>query len=144
MVLNILDAGSFYQKNDKHIPGMDSSARKRQKNFIFYMAWGVATSMQLTGARKIFDLMPLKFQWVLAMAVPLLKEINDRIIEKFICKAATSETIVLVKVLGKLTNSIMFSFWVAVFLVTSATETTGYVLLGINFCLNLQLCYKAI
>ena len=123
---------------------MDPGVRKRQINFIFYILWGIATSMQLIGARKIFDLMPQHIQWVLAVAVPLLKEINDRIFEKFITKAATSETIVLVKILGKLTNNVMFSFWIAVFLVTSATETTGYVLLGINFCLNLRLCYKAI
>ena len=123
---------------------MSSGVRKRQMNFIFYILWGIATSMQLIGARKIFDLMPLDFQWVLALAVPILKEINDRINEKFITKTATSETIVLTKILGKLTNNVMFSFWIAVFLVTSATETTGYVLLGINFCLNLQLCYRAI
>ena len=123
---------------------MDSSLRRRQMNFIFYISWSLATAMQLFGARKIFDLMPLDFQWVLAVAVPILKEINDRIIVKLISKAASSDTTVIVKILGKLTNNAMFSFWIAVFLVTSATETTGYVLLGINFCLNLQLCYKAI
>ena len=123
---------------------MDSSIHKRHMHFIFYISWGLATSMQLTGARKIFDIVPKHFQMVLALAVPLLKEINDRIIENLIGKAATSENIVPAKILGKLTNNATFSFWIAVFLVTSATESTGYVLLGINFCLNLQLCYKAI
>ena len=71
-------------------------------------------------------------------------EINDRIIEKFISKAATPEILVPVKILGKLTSNVMFSFWIAVFLATSATQTTSYVILGINFCLNLRLCYRVI
>ena len=123
---------------------MNATTRKRQRMFLFYILWSSAIALQLMVARKMFDKTPLEFQWVIAILVPILKEINDLIIDKLIREAATPKNIFQVRTMGKLTTNIMFSFWIAVFLATSATETSGYVLLGINFCFNLILCKKAI
>ena len=81
-------------------------------------------------------------QWLYALVVPLTKAINDRIIEKFITESALPENIVEAKFIGKISNNIAYSFWLAITLATSATEVTGHVLLGINFCINLGLCSR--
>ena len=69
-----------------------------------------------------------------------LRKIKLQLIKKFFLLKFTQISTLTVILIQHAT----FSFWIAVFLVTSATESTGYVLLGINFCLNLQLCYKSI
>ena len=117
---------------------------KRQNAFIYYLLWSSLVTFQLHGIGKMFDLVPLNFQWMLAIIVPLIKHMNDYVIGKLISKAATFDNIVDTKLLGKITTGLMFSFWIAVFLATSATQVTGYVLLSINFVMNLILCIQAI
>ena len=78
------------------------------------------------------------------MIVPATKEINDRIINRFITKSALPENVVEASFIGKISNNVAYSFWLAITLATSATVATGFVLLGINFCINLVLCFQAL
>ena len=81
-------------------------------------------------------------QWFIGLILPLAKEITDRIKDKMITKAALPENLVRAKFFGKITTNVQFSFMLTINLGTTATQTTGYVLLAIIFLLNMVLCYK--
>lgn len=49
-----------------------------------------------------------------------------------------------VKSIGKIMNNIIYSYWLATACAVFATKTTEYVLLGINFVVDMKLCYTAI
>ena len=84
------------------------------------------------------------FQWMIALAVPLTKEINDRIIGFFMTKSASSGNLMETKFIGNIKINLLYSFWTAVTLGQIATKSTEVVLLGINFLINMRLCYKVI
>ena len=114
------------------------------KNVNAVLLWFSFVAFQLIVITKVLDKTPHEFQWLAALVVPISKEINDRIISRLITKAALPENIIEAVFAGKITNNISYSFWLAISLATSVTEITGYVLLGINFCINLPLCFKAL
>ena len=121
----------------------DALFRRRRLAYFYYLAWGSFLGIQLLGLAKLFKEIPSDFQWVLGISVPLIKEINDRILEKLISRASSSETIFDAHLVAKIDAGILFSFWITIVLATDATQLTGYVLLGINSCINISLCLKA-
>ena len=123
---------------------MDQVSKIRHKWFIYYLTWNYFITLQLVGLSKVFEKTPQDIQWLLGIALPLIKEINDRCIQKIIKKASTEINLINALFVGKVTVNLQFSFWLAIFLATVATHITGYVLLTMNFVINLQLCYKAI
>ena len=93
---------------------------------------------------KLLDKVSRDVQFLAALIVPVTKEINDLVIDKFITKAALPENVNEASFIGKISNNLAYSFWLATILATTATQSTGYVLLGINLCINLVLCFKAL
>ena len=73
-----------------------------------------------------------------------MKEMNDRVVQKIMSKAAISKNLTDAQFVGKINNNILFSFWMTIFLATVATPITGYVLLAINFAVNMKLCYNTV
>ena len=123
---------------------MDPIFRKRSSAFLSYIFWSIFVTMQLNVITKLFNKVSREVQWLAGLIVPVTKEINDRIIDRFITKSALPENIVEASFIGKISNNLAYSFWLAITLATSATEVTGFVLLGINFCLNLLICFRAL
>ena len=116
---------------------MDEVLQKRLRAFLYYSSWVYTIPLQLLGFSKVFKATPLDVQWLLGLALPLIKEINDRVTGKLLSRAATTENMTETQLVGKMTTSCHFSFWMTIFLATSATIETGYVMLGINFVINL-------
>ena len=117
--------------------------RRRRLAYFNYLAWSCFLGIQLLGLAKLFKEIPSDIQWVLGIIVPLIKEINDRILEKLISRASCSATVIDAHLVAKIDAGIIFSFWITIVLATDATQITGYVLLGINSCINISLCLKA-
>ena len=117
--------------------------RTRRLAYFCYLAWACFLGIQLLGLAKLFKEVPNNIQWVLGICVPLIKEMNDRMLEKLISKASSSATIIDAHLVAKIDAGIIFSFWITIILATDATQITGYVLLGINSCINISLCLKA-
>ena len=66
------------------------------------------------------------------------------IVDKLLSKAATQENMEKAKLIGVIHNNVSYSFWLATSLATSITIDTGFLLLGINFAINLIFCVKVI
>ena len=70
---------------------MDSFVKRRLSGLFGYILWSSVIGLQLGAARKLFDIIPGDYQWILAIAIVVLKEINDRIVDKFITMSAAPE-----------------------------------------------------
>ena len=121
----------------------EQNFRKRFKFFAFWYLWILFTSFQLSVVLVILGKIQSDSQWVIALLLPLKKEINGYIMNKFIIKAALSENLVEAKFMAKIANNLFYSVSFAI-AVTSVTKTTEYLLLGVSFCTNMALCFKVI
>ena len=117
--------------------------RKRLKYFFAYLFWCLFLAFQVQLLTKAFDSVSKDIQWVVAIVVPFMKETNDNVIGRLIKKASNPGDVA-AKFVGKATTTTFISFWMAVYLATSATNITCYILLGINFTINMYLCIQTI
>merc|ERR1712186_145557 len=56
-------------------------SKKQCRAFIYFLIWSNIVSIQLLIITKLFKEIPMDIQWILGMVVPLIKEINDRIVQ---------------------------------------------------------------
>ena len=142
-----LSISVFYLRIWNEIPKerrLDHKFRKRCIWYICTISWIVFISVQLKCVLVVFRKIPNAFQWVFSLIVPLTKEINDYITDKLLNKSALSYNLGTAKFIGKIATNLTYSYWLAIILALEATKVTGYVLLGINFLVNMTLCYKII
>ena len=118
--------------------------RNQCKNYICLVLWILVMTVQLNAISAVFGKVPLEFQWLFSLILPVTKELNDYIVDKLITKSAFPENINRAKFIGKIATNLSYSFWLAIILATKATQATSFVLLAINFCIDMSLCYKAI
>ena len=118
--------------------------RKKYQFFIGRYSWGSFITMQLLVMSKVFGMVSIEFQWLIALLVPLKKEINSYIIQKLTSRSALPEKLIEAKFIGKISVSLCYSFWLAIILSNGITKTTEFVLLGMNFFINILLCCNAI
>lgn len=123
---------------------IDSSLQPRLKATICYAIWSVIVLFKLIIFRGVLTKVPIDFQWMVALIVPLMKEFDDRITCKIMDKIPSPEKTFEAQVIGKIQTNLAYSYWLAFVLTIYATKATEYMLLGINFSINLWLCYKVI
>ena len=122
----------------------DPSVQKRLKALMFYIFWATFVTMQLFAIDMAFRKVSRDFQWMVALVVPLKKEINDRIVGIVMAKTASTTNFFEAKFIGKISINVIYSFWIAIILANQATKVTEYVLLGVTFIIDMVLCYKTI
>ena len=123
---------------------MDSLFRKRCKWLVLYFILIVFMTCQLIILRSVMHQISRDFQWILALAAPLTKEINGRIIDKCVTMFVTSENAMEARVAVKIKVNSTYSFWLAISFIGVTEAFTEYILLAINFCANILLCYQVI
>ena len=123
---------------------MDPLVRQRFKWLFLYFIWTRITGQQLVIIRSLMHRISRDFQWILALVAPLTKEMNDRILDKFQTKFVTSHNVVEARFNRKIQINMIYSFWLAISFIGVVEASTEYVLLAINFCTNIALCYKVI
>ena len=122
----------------------DPAVQKRVKALMFYVFWATFVTMQLLAMWMAFSKVPKDFQWMVALVVPLKKEINDRIVGVVMTKTASTANVIEAKFIGKISINVIYAFWIAVILANQATKVTECVLLGVTFLTDMALCYKTI
>ena len=93
------------------------------------------------GFTSMFQRVPSDNQWILAFLLPILKEFRSRLKKKILCHAfdktrATS--------LGVLSTNVEHSFYISVALGTTATNMSAYVILAVDFTLNICSAIKIV
>ena len=89
--------------------------------------------------------MPLRFQWIMAFIIPVVRETNLWVMINLLERTANKNSN-LPPLIQRLTPNICISltygFWVAQVVSSAASTATGYLLLGVDFILNVYNTYK--
>ena len=123
---------------------IDPLFRKRFKRLFLALSWITFMAIQLDVIKSVLRVISREFQWILALIAPLTKEINGRILDKILTIFVTSENAEETKFIGKIRTNLAYSFWLAGSFIGVTEPSTEYVLLAINFCVNISLCYKVV
>ena len=122
---------------------LNPTTRKRYMAYGLRFVWIIFFNLQLLMVKNLFTNTFRDLQWMIALIAPLMKEINDRIIDKLIPIYAPQETLTEMKFIVKIHMNVFYALWLATSfsILTAAIE---YILLAISFCNNIFLCYKVI
>ena len=66
---------------------LDPTDRARCQAHLWRLSWGSFVTLQLVGLLATIRKIPLDFQWMFALIVPITKEINDRVIDALVTKS---------------------------------------------------------
>ena len=113
--------------------------KKRFRYFFLSRIWIVVIDLQYKGITFLFITLPFGVQWILAFLLPIVREFNYRILERIMCGTGSrneksSRTTVFI---GINTYHVIY---VAIQIGQSSTELTSYLILAIDFLLNIYGC----
>ena len=114
---------------------------KRFCTYIVYRLWYLFMVQQKTVFMMMMAMVPSKFQWIMAILLPLVREFNTWVLTKILLKTANTETSTSHSLILTLTPTISVnishSFWMALIISSEASQLTAYLILGADFILNL-------
>ena len=119
---------------------MNPTTRKRCMAYLLHLLWMIFFNIQLSIMRQLFSQTFRNVQWMIALIAPLLKEMNERIIDKLMHISSSQENHTEMKFVGKILMNIYYSLWLATSfsLLTPAIE---YILLFMNDCFRIRCPY---
>lgn len=121
----------------------EAAFRRKCKLYTFWLFYIGFITIQLMFMLRVITSLPHHIQWLVALIVPLTKMMNDQVCDKLISDSALAERLVAAKFMAKITNNLCYSLFLAS-LFTKVSKVTESLLLGINFYMDMALCYKAI
>ena len=95
------------------------------------------------GLRMIFGKLPFKMQWLMGLVLPIVRELNTWILNKLLNMSVETDKIV-AKLITTISINVVHSFFVAIIISSMANQITSFCILGVDFTLNLYMCYKII
>ena len=148
MPLNGLLSGSGFPANYialwmYHTKAIGKNNKRRQqfRAYMYYKCWNLLNQFLIIIPTVIAQALPSEFQWVMAIILPLHREMNHHVSKHFLSKGpglldSASKTAVLVKV-----NS-NYSVHVALAIGRQMTIFTSCCILMVDFTFNLRSAYK--
>ena len=123
----------------KHL-ATEQEFQKKVLAFIFSRFMVMFVDMQYTICTFLFTSLDLKLQWILAFLLPCLREFNFQIMNKIMIEfpGLDDDDVSAAIVVGMNTFHAMY---VAVKIGHTATQITSYLILAIDFILNLYSCH---
>ena len=123
-----------------------TDVRKRIWTYILYKVWLVFYGIQLMNINKIMTLLPLDMHWIMAILLPIHREMNLWVIDKLLQKSTDFGSTV--PLIPKLTATVVVNTahagFVAMIIGSVASDITSYSILAVDFMMNLFITYKII
>ena len=117
--------------------------RKRFKFYILSIATRISIFLAYGIYAKFFISAPQKYQWILALLLPLAREFNVWILSKVSYKASDAKDSSISISCSHNVNT-KHCVFLCVMLGTVATDATSWIILGIDFMINICICLKII
>ena len=115
--------------------------RKKYHAYFLYYMWCGITSIQYNSTSLMFAKLPTDIQWVAALFLLLLREVNTWVLQKLMVKAVKEHSNDAQEMDAKMAALIYIncqhSFYVAIAIGNTATPATTYILLFGDFMLNM-------
>ena len=122
-----------------------TDGRKKVRAYILYRLWYLFYCQLQVIMNMIMENLPLSFQWIMAFVIPAVRETNLWVMINLLERTANKDSN-LPPLIQRLTPNICISltygFWVAQVVSSAASTATGYLLLGVDFILNIYNTYK--
>lgn len=112
--------------------------RNRLQYYMLSNLWVLVIHFQYALLSTIFTALPSNFQWILAIILPMIRYINLQVYKKLTEKYAGKNN-KMATIRYNISVGIEYSMFVAIML-SSATEITLFIILGVEFLLNIRLC----
>ena len=93
------------------------------------------------GFTTMFRLVPSDNQWILAFFLPVLRSIRSRLNRKVLCKAFDKNKATSMELIR---TNVEHTFYISVALANTATNMSTYVILGVDFSLNILSAIKIV
>ena len=124
-----------------------TDGRKKVRAYILYRLWYIFYGQLQMIMNMVMENMPLRFQWIMAFIIPVVRVTNLWVMTNLLERTASKNSN-LPPLIQRLTPNICISltygFWVAQIVSSAASTLTGYLLLGVDFFLNVYNTYKII
>ena len=117
-----------------------------QRRFGFYILSFLSILLMFTEYTiytKMFISVPEKYQWILGLLLPLIREFNMLIVTKASYKAAGAKDTSVTIICSHVVNT-YHCFFISVMLGSYATDLTCWVILSVDFIINIFLCFNII
>ena len=119
---------------------IDRTFRRRLQVYLSAFLLSIFIHFQYAGLSTLFSALPLQLHWILAIIMPSMRYFNLKIYKKFIEKYAGPDNKMAV-IRMDIAIGIEYSMFVAINL-ASASEITLFLMLGVEFVLNVHKCYR--
>ena len=119
---------------------IDKVYRKRFQVYMLSFIWCMVINFHYYGLLTLFTALPLNLNWILAIIMPTLRYFNLYVYQRFVEKYAGKDN-KMALIRANISVGIGYSLFVAIQL-ASATEITLFLILGVEFLLNIHKCYK--
>ena len=122
----------------------EESEKKRIHSYFWYRLWFIFYGYQNYGLKFILLGIPTSFQPVMAIIFPLAREMNLKILSKFLEKAINPDVTagIVPKLTANIAVNIVHAFFVALIIASNATQTTSNCILAVDFLLNIYSTYR--
>ena len=108
---------------------------------MLYISWHWCFAFQYTLLAILFQKIPSGFQWILVIILPLQRELNIYVVYKLYKKFSNADELVMKSFLNIHINA-GHSLFLVIKIGSMATDVTTYLILGVEFLINLYSCYK--
>ena len=119
--------------------------RKKVRAYILYRLWYLFYCQLQVIMNMVMENMPLRFQWIMAFIIPVVRETNLWVMINLLERTASKNSNLpplIQRLTPNLCVSLTYGFWVAQVVSSAASTSTGYLLLGVDFILNVYNTYK--
>ena len=112
---------------------------KRIRSYFWYRLWFILYGFQKFALKFILLALPTAAQPVIALIFPLTRELNLRVLSKFLENANDPESTnkMVPKLTATISVNIVNSFFVALIIASNATVTTSNCIIAVDFLLNI-------
>ena len=122
---------------------VNPSTRKRLISYFGYMSVFYMACMERNILNVLMVVIPTNFQPIMAIVLPVTRELELWVLEKFVDKVTNGENRD-AKLITSIEANSNYSAFLAIALGSLATDTTLYCILAIEFCLNMYTVSKII
>ena len=117
--------------------------RKRLKFFLLSMAFNHAMTSQYSFIAKVLLASKEKKQWVFAIFLPLIREINNWIMKKLAIKSASGDTSA-VSITTAFNINTRHALFLSYVLGSVSTTLSSYIILGMDFTFNVFMALRIV
>ena len=113
--------------------------RRRIQAYMLSWVWWSISRFHYMGLSMLFTALPLKLHWIIAIIMPTCRYFNLKVYSRFVNEYAGRDN-KMAMIRMEISVGIDYSLFVAIKL-ASASEVTLFLILGVEFLLNVHKCY---